>query len=192
MLIENQVERPTDAQLADRISRALQNHHLPSLRHVTVTVRGGTVELRGQVGSFYAKQLLQHSARRLAGDGRVIDEVSVVTPAGFRDPLRLRQSAAAGVALLLVLVVGCSKQPTLVEVHPVNGQVLFDGKPAAGATVVFHPKDRSNTFPTPSAKADNQGHFSLTTYRRKTARRSASIRSRSNCVRGLRRTGNCS
>jgi hypothetical protein len=56
--------------------------------------------LRGQVNSFYAKQLSQHSARRLAGDSQVIDEVSVVTPASFRDPAGLKQSATAGVLLL--------------------------------------------------------------------------------------------
>jgi hypothetical protein len=154
--------------LERRITDALSVHHVPSLRRVSVEVREGSVVLRGTVSSFYAKQLLQHSARRLSGNGYVIDsdEVAVATPAAFADRPRLCQSAAAGVALLvMMLVTGCSKEPDLLPVHPVTGQVLLDGRPAAGAFVYFHPKTGSGTFPTPTAKADARGNFSLTTYR---------------------------
>jgi hypothetical protein len=166
MQVENHLSSiSADREFQERIVASLRTLGSPALRSVTVEVRDGTIMLRGEVVSFYAKQVLQHSARRLAGDSRVIDEVRVVTPAAFRDTLRLRQTAGAGVALLwIMLVAGCSRQPTLVKVHPVQGQVLFEGKPAAGATVVFHPKDRTQTFPAPSAKADGQGNFSLTTY----------------------------
>jgi hypothetical protein len=88
-----------DRALEARIIASLAGHHVPSLRNVRVLVDGSRIVLRGQVSSFYAKQLSQHSARRLAGESLVIDEVSVVTPASFRDPARLSQVAAAGVAL---------------------------------------------------------------------------------------------
>ncbi len=155
----------TDVELEQRIAAALKDHHVGSLRKVKVEARGGTVVLCGEVNSFYAKQLSQHSARRLVGNNNVVNEVSVATPAAFRDPASLRETAAAGVALLFVmLLAGCSRQPTLVEVHPVSGQATVDGRPAAGAQVTFHPKDKSIAFPSPSAKVDSQGNFSLTTY----------------------------
>lgn len=156
----------TDQELERRISVSLNSNHVPSLRKVTVEVRDGNVVLRGEVYSFYAKQLLQHSARRVAGDRQVIDEVSVVTPASFRDSYRLRLTASAGVALLLAVAVsGCSKsqEPARLPLHPVNGQVIYQGKPAAGAWVVFHPKTDPN-LPKPKAQVDNQGNFALSTY----------------------------
>ncbi len=53
-------------------------------------------------------------------------------------------------------------------VFPVRGQV-FDAKnqPAAGAMVVFHPVDSSDSQPIrPLAYVDDQGNFELTTYER--------------------------
>ena len=155
-----------DQELERRISASLNSKHIPSLRKVLVEVRDGNVVLRGEVYSFYAKQLSQHSARRVAGDRHVIDEVSVVTPASFRDSFRLRLTASAGVALLLAVVVsGCNKsrEPARLPLHPVSGQVIYQGKPAAGAWVVFHPKT-DPSLPSPKAKVDGQGNFALSTY----------------------------
>jgi hypothetical protein len=155
-----------DRELEQRIVASLQNHHVPSLHKVQVEVHQGVVTLRGEVNSFYAKQLTQHSARRVAGDSRVIDELSVVTPAGFRDPLRLSLSAAAGAALILLLLVsGCSQaEPEKLPVFPVTGQVIYEGRPAAGAWVVLHPADPQRAWPQPRAKTDSQGNFTLSTY----------------------------
>ena len=155
-----------DTELEARITASLIGHHVPSLRNVSVEVLGDTVVLRGEVSSFYAKQLSHHSARRLAGDTPVIDEVRVLTPAAFRDPRRPRFAAVVGAVLLLAaLAGGCSRQAPTLEVHPVTGQVTYNGKPAAGAHVTFHPKVREVAHPIPSAKVDPQGNFSLTTYR---------------------------
>lgn len=155
-----------DADLEQRIFDALKSHRL-SLRHVTIEARQGTITLAGEVNSFYAKQLLQHSARRHAGDSPVIDEVNVVTPVGSRDTPRLCLTAAAGALLLLTLFsLGCGQaEPERVAVFPVTGQVLFEGRPAAGAVVTFHPKDKNIVIPAPHARADAQGNFVLTTYR---------------------------
>jgi hypothetical protein len=155
----------SDRQLKQQITEALTRYQVGSLRGVEVQVGDRAILLRGQVTSFYAKQLVQHSVRRLAGDSPVIDEIRVVTPEAFRDSLRLRHVAAAGIALLVfVFATGCSKAPPRPAVHPVSGKVTFDGRPAAGAQVVFHPKTATAAIPTPSAKADSQGNFSLTTY----------------------------
>jgi hypothetical protein len=75
-----------------------------------------------------------------------------------------RRLATAGAVLLIaVALLGCSKSEPRLAVHPVTGQVTFNGKPAAGAAIVFHPK-KAATNPTAQAKADAQGNFSLTTY----------------------------
>jgi uncharacterized protein DUF6795 len=77
-----------------------------------------------------------------------------------------RLAAVAGAVLALAVVAsGCSRQAPTVEVHPVTGQVTYNGKPAAGAHVAFHPRTQQVAHPTPSAKVDAQGNFSLTTYR---------------------------
>ena len=155
-----------DPALAQRVYDALRSYRVPSMRHVRVEVVDGKIVLKGEVHSFYAKQVLQHSARLVAPDSQVIDEVSVVTPAAFRDPLRLRRTATAGVALLLLLLaVGCSQeQAPPVPTFPVTGQVTFGGKPAVGAVVVFHPKSGSTEFPFPHGQADNDGKFQVTTF----------------------------
>lgn len=87
------------------------------------------------------------------------------TPAAFRDPLRLRRGAAAGVALIwLLLAGGCADEPARLATYPVSGQVTLAGKPAAGAVVVFHSKNGNGEFPMPRAHADSQGRFQVTTF----------------------------
>jgi hypothetical protein len=77
---------------------------------------------------------------------------------------RVATAIATAVLALAALAGGCSRQAPTVEVHPVTGQVIYNGKPAAGAHVVFHPKVQQIAHPIPSAKVDPQGNFSLTTY----------------------------
>jgi hypothetical protein len=156
-----------DTALAQQILASLKDCHAAGLRRVRIEIRAEAIVLRGEVQSFYAKQALPHSARRLAGNREVIDEVGVVTPAAFCDPVRLRRTAAAGVALLLLTVVGgCGwgHDAEAPPVFPVSGQVTFNGRPAAGAYVVFHPKGASPGIPAPRANVDAQGKFALGTY----------------------------
>jgi hypothetical protein len=84
-----------DTELSRRILAALQDRHVPSLRNVKIEPQDGALFLRGQVHSFYAKQIAHHSARLLAGNIRVIDEISVIPPSALRDTLRTRPSVAA-------------------------------------------------------------------------------------------------
>lgn len=49
-------------------------------------------------------------------------------------------------------------------VHPVRGQILVDGRPAAQAQVLFHPTEGSKEDPHPTAQTDDEGYFHLTSY----------------------------
>jgi hypothetical protein len=51
-----------------------------------------------------------------------------------------------------------------VHVHPVQGQVLFEGKPAPHAHVVLHPVHANDKTPPPQAKVGADGSFSVGTY----------------------------
>src|SRR5688500_6028920 len=52
-----------------------------------------------------------------------------------------RGALAFGLAMGTAFVAGCSdSDPNRLPVVPVKGQLTFNGQPAAGAFVVFHPK----------------------------------------------------
>ncbi|MGL6095998.1 MAG: hypothetical protein ACRC7O_09415 [Fimbriiglobus sp.] len=68
----------------------------------------------------------------------------------------------------VALVVGCGGDARQQPTYPVTGSVNLDGKPLAGATVVFHPADPS-TFKwdeRPQGRTDESGKFTLFTYRK--------------------------
>lgn len=69
-----------DSLLARRVANFLSLQHTPALRNLRVSAREGAVTLQGRVRSYYEKQLGQHSARRVAGVRRVIDEIEVAWP----------------------------------------------------------------------------------------------------------------
>ncbi len=62
-------------------------------------------------------------------------------------------------------VPGCSSDKVATPVYPVRGKITFDGEPASGAFVVFHPK--ASAAPggesNPSAQVQPDGTFQLTT-----------------------------
>ncbi len=76
---------------------------------------------------------------------------------------RLLRRLAYGLVLgMLLLNVACSGRKT---VYPVSGKVMFDGKPAAGAVVHFHPSDKLGQPILPVGQVGADGSFRLTTYR---------------------------
>jgi hypothetical protein len=83
--------------------------------------------------------------------------------------LSSRRNLMIGFGLLFVGIMGCAgdgqgpQQPT----YPVTGEVKFDGKPVANATIVFHPLDKTNFKwdERPQAKSDAQGKFKVFTYK---------------------------
>jgi hypothetical protein len=64
-------------------------------------------------------------------------------------------------ALLVLTAAGCSRSGS--DVTPVSGRVTVDGKPAAGAVVTFHPLTPTADAARPTARADEDGRFRLTT-----------------------------
>jgi hypothetical protein len=51
-----------------------------------------------------------------------------------------------------------------IPVYPVSGKVLFQGRPAQGAVVQFHPQEGTDTTLAPRGEVDADGTFRLTTY----------------------------
>ena len=61
-------------------------------------------------------------------------------------------------------VIGCGGG-TPVPVHPVRGQVLFEGQPVPSALVVLHPvSPAAKDVPPPRAKVENDGSFTVGTF----------------------------
>jgi hypothetical protein len=79
--------------------------------------------------------------------------------------MKSRPVGWVGVALVAVGMMSCGGGggPTL---YPVSGAVFFEGKPAEGATVVFHPADGDAGKPKPSGTVAADGKFTLDTYPR--------------------------
>lgn len=68
-------------------------------------------------------------------------------------------SALSVVALFSFVLVGCDSRPTL---YPVKGTVSVDGKPASGASLLFHPTSIDNKSVS-SAMAKEDGSFEIVT-----------------------------
>lgn len=66
-------------------------------------------------------------------------------------------------AVLAFACLGCGSGPKEVPVFPVSGKVLFRGKPATGAQVVFQSVDGKTDGTRPNAIVDKDGGFKLTT-----------------------------
>lgn len=73
------------------------------------------------------------------------------------------RAAAIGVAAAALVVSSCGpKRPSL---YRVEGKVFFEGQPAAGAVVTFHPIVRDDeSVPLSSGVVQSDGTFKLATY----------------------------
>lgn len=72
---------------------------------------------------------------------------------------RWRKCALASLLLPALAVLGCG------DTNTVKGRVLLDGKPVAGATVLFMPDPEGQGRPA-TGTTDGDGYFFLTTFRR--------------------------
>jgi osmotically-inducible protein OsmY len=70
----------TDHELSQRVQLFLSGRSQPALRNLEVAARSGTVHLRGQVRTFYHRQLALELTRRVAGVLQIVDELSVDDP----------------------------------------------------------------------------------------------------------------
>ena len=66
-----------DLDLKERVKIFLHQHHVPSLRHVAISVDNGVVRLHGRVRSFYEKQLCLSCCKHVAGVIKVVDDIRV-------------------------------------------------------------------------------------------------------------------
>ena len=150
----------SDRRIVRKVVAALGALSVPSLRNVQVEVDDGVIYLRGRVLTFYAKQLARHAATRYGEGAQVTDEIEVIACPNSR-----RRAALALTLLALATVFGCAPaEPPRLAVHPVRGKVLFQGRPAAGAWVIFHPKGGDLSSPRPRGKVNERGEFTLSTY----------------------------
>lgn len=76
-------------------------------------------------------------------------------------------SLSLAVLVVITFAVGCTARsgPPKKPTHPVEGRVLFEGRPVHNALVVFHPTapDAADQ-PQSMAKTDHEGRFKLSTY----------------------------
>lgn len=72
------IDEAADRDLEQRVVGYLARRHVPSLRQLAIEARNGIVTVRGQVRSFYEKQLSSHCCRRVAGVLQLVDEIDVV------------------------------------------------------------------------------------------------------------------
>ncbi len=69
-----------DIDLEQRVRSRLAAYRRPGLQRLSIEVRNGSVTLRGQVTSFYEKQLGGAAVQRMADVTSLIDAIVVVDP----------------------------------------------------------------------------------------------------------------
>lgn len=73
----SQTRRTFDHELERRVRHFFKTQNPTALRGADIEVEQGVVTLRGTVRSFYARQVLVHGSRRVAGVQSVVDELRV-------------------------------------------------------------------------------------------------------------------
>src|SRR5437868_15182861 len=78
---------------------------------------------------------------------------------------RHRKLAFSAVVIPALLCSACGKANGRKPVFPVEGRILYEGRPLANAFLVFHPvNDAGPQVTRPTATAENDGTFAPTTY----------------------------
>jgi hypothetical protein len=69
-------------------------------------------------------------------------------------------------AVSALTIAGCGRSGSVTPLYPVEGQVLWNGKPLAGASLVFCPREQSaaKNGVSPRAHSDVNGRFRVSTY----------------------------
>lgn len=79
-LVMSAGNRTSDLDLERRVLNYLAGRFMPALRRLAIEAEGGIVTVRGQVSSFYEKQIALHCCQRVAGVRELIDAVDVESP----------------------------------------------------------------------------------------------------------------
>ena len=66
-----------DVSLRSELHRMLAAQHVEALRAITIKVQDGTITMRGQVSSFYQKQLCISCYQRVQARGPLVDGIEV-------------------------------------------------------------------------------------------------------------------
>lgn len=180
--------------LMRRVAEVLMSYEPELFRSIDLDARGKAVILTGRVvGEEPYKQALE-LARTTAGVEEVVDRLTVVVkarPAAVVDSIakpQPKKDTPSTRALVLVSLLGVIssalfsmvKEPkngassappdaaiaplAKAPVYPVEGTLFVEGKPAAGAQVVFHPVDGFGAAPClATAIVGPDGRFSLRT-----------------------------
>lgn len=69
----------------------------------------------------------------------------------------------AVLVFVCILPMACSRSSPGVEVYPVRGEVFFNGQPAAGAWIHFHPVEKDDCSAA-FAVVEEDGSFQLSTF----------------------------
>ncbi|QDU94965.1 BON domain-containing protein [Lignipirellula cremea] len=72
------IVEPTSAEVEARLASALQSTGYAPLRKIQIRIDGGEVELRGELPSYFLKQLAQETIMQSPGAPRVRNLVEVV------------------------------------------------------------------------------------------------------------------
>ncbi|MFO0866326.1 MAG: hypothetical protein U0744_17060 [Gemmataceae bacterium] len=64
---------------------------------------------------------------------------------------------------MIFVATGCSSQPEGEKTYPVTGEVFYEGKPATGAAVIFHPVEPGKETRRARGKVEKDGSFRLST-----------------------------
>jgi osmotically-inducible protein OsmY len=73
-------DKAQDTELESRVKRFLAGLHRDSLMTLEIQVKNGEVTVKGQLGSFYEKQLALAGCRRVAGVVKVHEKIEVAVP----------------------------------------------------------------------------------------------------------------
>ncbi|MFO0865039.1 MAG: hypothetical protein U0744_10370 [Gemmataceae bacterium] len=76
---------------------------------------------------------------------------------------RSMQALCAGSLVAAVAAIGCSSRSAAEKTYPVSGEVFYEGKPAAGAAVIFHPIEAGKESQRARGRVEKDGTFRLST-----------------------------
>lgn len=94
---------------------------------------------------------------------KVVHVVFLTANAGAqRSVPTFRLVALLVIALFVSILSGCAEKR--IEVFPVSGKIVYQGKPPVGATVVLHPVNALDSDFAPTGTVKDDGSFAITSY----------------------------